>query len=55
MMVLGFVIAVVGHVWKVRALVGIGILLIFLATVLLPLALIATTESPPDPEPRIGP
>jgi hypothetical protein len=38
MMLIGFVIGVVGHVTKTKALVVLGIGLIFLATFLLPLA-----------------
>jgi hypothetical protein len=38
MMLVGFVIGVVGHVTRSRALVALGIGLIFLATFLLPLA-----------------
>jgi hypothetical protein len=38
MMLIGFVIGVVGHVTRTRALVVLGIGLIFLATFLLPLA-----------------
>jgi hypothetical protein len=39
---IGFMVAVAGHVTKTRALVATGVLLIFLATVLLPLILHAT-------------
>ena len=38
MMLVGFVIGVVGHVTRTKALVVVGISLIFLATFLLPLA-----------------
>ena len=38
MMLVGFVIGVVGHITRTRALVVLGIGLIFLATFLLPLA-----------------
>jgi hypothetical protein len=38
MMLVGFVIGVVGHVTRTKALVVLGIGLIFLATFLLPLA-----------------
>jgi hypothetical protein len=38
MMLVGFVIGVVGHVARSRALIALGIGLIFLATFLLPLA-----------------
>ena len=48
MMLAGFLVAIIGHIWKVRWMVALGIMLIFLATLLLPLALIATTEDPPS-------
>jgi hypothetical protein len=38
MMLLGFLIGVIGHVTRTKALVALGIGLIFLATFLLPLA-----------------
>ena len=38
LMLVGFVIAVIGHVTRTRGLVALGIGLIFLATFLLPLA-----------------
>jgi hypothetical protein len=38
MMLVGFVIGIVGHVTRTKALVVVGIGLIFLATFLLPLA-----------------
>jgi hypothetical protein len=33
----GFLLGIFGHVLKIRLMVGIGILLVFLATVLLPI------------------
>ena len=39
---LGFMIAIVGHVVKSRTLVAIGILMVFVATVFVPIALHAT-------------
>ena len=48
MMVIGFVLGTVGHLYKSRLVVGIGIALIFLATLLLPLAVIATEDEPPS-------
>ena len=41
-MALGFLIGVTGHVYRWRALIATGIGLIFIATLLLPLALYAT-------------
>jgi hypothetical protein len=48
LMLVGFVLGAVGHLYKSRLVVGIGIAMIFLATLLLPLALIATEEEPPS-------
>ena len=42
LMALGFVVGVTGHVYRSRPLVATGIGLIFIATLLLPLALYAS-------------
>jgi hypothetical protein len=42
LMTLGFVIGVTGHVYRSRPMVATGIGLIFIATLLLPLAIYAT-------------
>ena len=42
LMALGFLVGVGGHVYKSRAAIATGIGLIFIATLLLPLALYAT-------------
>ena len=42
LMTIGFLIGVTGHVYRSQALVATGIGLIFIATLLLPLALYAT-------------
>jgi hypothetical protein len=42
LMTLGFVVGVTGHVYRSRPLVATGIGLIFIATLLLPLAIYAT-------------
>ena len=42
LMALGFLVGVVGHVYRSRPLVATGIGLILLATLLLPLAIYAT-------------
>ena len=42
LMALGFVIGVAGHVYKSRPVIATGIGLIFIATLLLPLAVNAT-------------
>jgi hypothetical protein len=46
LMILGFIVGTVGHLYKSRLWVGIGIAMIFLATLLLPLAVIATEDEP---------
>ncbi|MSO41286.1 MAG: hypothetical protein EXQ70_05225 [Solirubrobacterales bacterium] len=48
MMILGFVLGTGGHLYKSKTVVAIGIGLIFLATLLLPLAVIATEDEPPS-------
>jgi hypothetical protein len=54
LMIAGFVIAVVGHLSRSRWLIGVGILLVFLAAAVLPLALNAFSNhpEPPGPLPR---
>jgi hypothetical protein len=39
LLVLGFIIGVIGHIARSRAVVAVGVTLIFLATVALPIAL----------------
>lgn len=39
LMVAGFVVGILGHVFRVRLMVAVGIAMIFLATLLLPIAL----------------
>ena len=51
LMLAGFVVGTVGHLYKSRLLVGVGIAMIFAATLLLPLAVIAT-EDEPESNPR---
>jgi hypothetical protein len=48
LMLIGFFLGTAGHLYKSRLVVAIGIAMIFLATLLLPLALIATEEEPPS-------
>ena len=50
----GFVVGTAGHLYKSKFVVAIGILMIFAATLLLPLAVIATEEEPPS-NPRVLP
>ena len=52
LMLAGFVVGTAGHLYKSRLAVGVGIAMIFCATLLLPLALIAT-EDEPDTGPQI--
>ena len=49
----GFLVAIYGHLGKYRWLVAIGILMILLATLLLPLALQFFAEEPPPPGPKV--
>jgi hypothetical protein len=53
MMVAGFVIGAWGHGMKSRWVVAFGILLIFLATALLPLALVVLSDEPAPPGPKV--
>jgi hypothetical protein len=47
LMLAGFLLGTFGHLAKSRWLVAIGVLMIFLATVVFPLARIATEDNPP--------
>jgi hypothetical protein len=55
LMIAGFAIGILGHMFRSRWLVAIGILLIFLAALALPLALNVTTEKPDAPGPLPDP
>lgn len=46
LMLIGFVIGIAGHLFRLRSLIGLGILLIALATLLLPLALVLSEDQP---------
>ena len=48
----GFVVGAAGHLYKSKLTVAVGIMMIFSATLLLPLAVIAT-EDEPDSNPQI--
>jgi hypothetical protein len=50
LMLLGFLVGIAGHLTRSRWLVAIGVLMIFLATLVFPLARIATEDNPPAPE-----
>jgi len=49
LMLAGFIVGTAGHLYKSRFVVVVGIFMIFAATLLLPLALIATEDSPDTP------
>jgi len=58
LMLVGFLVGAWGHGMKSRFVAGLGILLIFLATLLLPLAVIVFNDEPPPPKrglPSAGP
>ncbi|HEX3263758.1 MAG TPA: hypothetical protein VHR37_08855 [Solirubrobacterales bacterium] len=55
LMVAGFVIGILGHMFRARWLVAVGIILIFLAALALPLALNVTTDQPQPPGPLPDP
>ena len=46
LMILGFAVAILGHLSSNRFMVGLGIALIFTATLLAPLALVASHDTP---------
>lgn len=46
LMIVGFAVGAVGHLYKSKLVVGLGIAMIFAATLLLPLALVATEDEP---------
>lgn len=48
LMVLGFGVGVLGHLFRIRLVVGIGIAMVFVATLLMPLILITTEDEPPS-------
>jgi hypothetical protein len=49
LMLAGFVVGSAGHLYKSKLVVAVGIIMIFLATLLLPLAVIATEDEPEGP------
>lgn len=55
MMVAGFIIGTAGHLFRSRWLVVIGITLVFLATLLFPLALNIVGEDPSSPPGPVPP
>jgi hypothetical protein len=55
LMVIGFAIGTFGHAAKSKVMVAVGIALIFCATLLLPLAIIASNPTPERPAPNAFP
>ena len=55
LMIAGFVIGIVGHMFRLRWLVAVGIILTFLAALALPLALNVTSQKPESPGPLPDP
>ncbi len=53
MMGAGFLIAIWGHGMRSRWVVAVGIILIFLSTLLFPLALQIFSDEPPPPGPKV--
>jgi hypothetical protein len=49
LMVSGFVVGIAGHLFRLRWVVALGILMIFLATLLLPIAVNVVNEQPDAP------
>jgi hypothetical protein len=56
LMLAGFAIGIIGHVFRVKWLIAAGVMLIFLGALLFPLAANLTTENRPAPieESRTG-
>lgn len=48
LMLAGFVVGIFGHLMKLKIVIGLGILMIASATLLLPLTLVLSEESPPS-------
>lgn len=48
LMLIGFGVGIVGHIFQRRFLVGIGIALVFLATVIFPIAINISHDTPPE-------
>ena len=53
LMIGGFAVAIVGNLSRSRWLVIIGVIMIFLATLLFPLALQLTSDEPTPPGPKV--
>jgi hypothetical protein len=55
LMVTGFAVAILGHLARSRWLVAAGVIMIFLAALLFPIALQILAEEPPPPGPQVPP
>ncbi len=53
LMAIGFVVAIYGQAARLRWLVAVGVILIFLATLLFPIALQLFSDEPEPPGPRV--
>jgi hypothetical protein len=53
LMVGGFIVGAAGHVFRLRWMVAIGILMIFAATLLFPIAINLFSEQPEPPGPKV--
>lgn len=53
LMAAGFVLGAAGHLARVRWLVAVGVIMIFLATLLFPIALQLFSDEPDPPGPRV--
>lgn len=53
LMAIGFVLGAAGHLARARWLVAVGVIMIFLATLLFPIALQLFSEEPEPPGPRV--
>ncbi len=53
LMLAGFGVAILGHLAGSRWLVAVGVIMIMLAVLIFPLALQVTTDTPPQPGPKV--
>jgi hypothetical protein len=53
LMGLGFLVAMWGHGMRSRWVVAVGLIMVFLAVLLFPLALQVFSEEPPPPGPKV--
>ena len=53
LMGLGFLVAIWGHGMRSRWVVAVGLIMVFLAVLLFPLALQLFSEEPPPPGPKV--